>query len=442
MTNEITRKKNFLIRLAYFMAVIAISVWICRKGLFMMMPFVIALVVALLLQPIIRLLTEKLHMPKGLCTSVLVFLFYIILGLILLLASTRLFDAGKNIILSLPSVYSTQIEPVLTSVSEKIRVAVERVDPAAAQTVDGFLDNFGITMRTGVMNVTSNLLRWVGNTAITVPGMFVNMLITIFATIFFAQDLKSIRHWTLCQLSPEKRVLAENVIIHLKKTLVNYILSYGLILLITFTELSIGLWIMGFNYFLLIAAAIAILDILPVVGCGTALIPWTIVLIIYGDYRLAMYMGIMYIIITVVRNFIEPKIVGNRVGLHPIVTLSAMVAGTKIYGGVGLLGLPIAIAMLVSLNKAGAIRLFKPVTEEGTQEEPPAAPQAPQTGERPGPAAAPKAEAPAPKPEEPASEAPQRKEKTKAPAAVQNAARALGSAAGKLVKNVKGKIGK
>lgn len=362
MMTEIEKKKNFLIRLAWFAAVIGISIFVCRKALFMMMPFVIALIVSLILQPAVRFFTERMKLPKGLTTAVLVFAFYIIVGLLLLLTGTRLVTTVKNIVLGIPTAYTTRIEPVLTMVSERIAQFVERLDPAAAQTVDTYFDSIGLMIKTGVSNISFTVLKAVTGVAVTVPSIFLKVLITVIATVFLAQDIKPLRHWILMQLSEEKRTLVQNIIFHLGKTLKNYVRGYGSILLITFAELSIGLWIIGINNFVLISAAIALLDILPVVGCGTVLIPWTLITVVYGDYRMAASLAVLYLIITVVRNFVEPKIVGDRVGLHPIVTLSAMVAGTSIYGGIGLLGLPITIALLVSLNEAGAIRLFKPVS--------------------------------------------------------------------------------
>ena len=153
------------------------------------------------------------------------------------------------------------------------------------------------------------------------------------------------------------------------KILFKYIRSYALILSITFAELMIGFGIMHFitglqNIFLL-ALLIAVFDILPIVGTGTILIPWAIISLIIGDYASAICLLVIYAVITVVRQFIEPKIVGQQVGLHPVATLLAMIVGSRLFGGLGLLGVPIALAIIKDLNDHGKIHVFKPIRNFG-----------------------------------------------------------------------------
>ncbi|MDO4572861.1 MAG: AI-2E family transporter, partial [Clostridia bacterium] len=92
---------------------------------------------------------------------------------------------------------------------------------------------------------------------------------------------------------------------------------------------------------------------------GMVLLPWTIITALQGDYLRALGLGILYVVVIIVRNIMEPKIVGNRVGLHPIVTLLAMVVGTYVFGPIGLLGLPVTLALIQSLNEQGVIHLYK-----------------------------------------------------------------------------------
>ena len=121
-------------------------------------------------------------------------------------------------------------------------------------------------------------------------------------------------------------------------------------MLITFGELTLGLLIIGVRRPLLIAALIAIFDVFPVVGAGTILMPWSIISLIQGKGLQALGLAILYVVILVVRQFLEPKVVGKQVGLPPLVTLLCMFAGTSLFGVWGLFGLPIGAAILVNLN--------------------------------------------------------------------------------------------
>ena len=128
-----------------------------------------------------------------------------------------------------------------------------------------------------------------------------------------------------------------------------YLRSYALILLITFGELSLGLVLLGVDNAVLIAFCIALFDILPVAGTGGIMIPWAIFSLIGGDWGFAVGLVVIWAVITIVRNIIEPKIVGRQVGLHPLLALIAMFVGTKLFGLVGLFLLPLTLAIVLPL---------------------------------------------------------------------------------------------
>ena len=136
---------------------------------------------------------------------------------------------------------------------------------------------------------------------------------------------------------------------------------------ITFCELFLGLsilnWtgIMSNNYIFMIAIAIAVFDILPVAGSGGILIPWAIISLILGDVPKAIGLLVIYVIISVIRQYIEPKIVGSSLGVHPIVTLAGLYFGLKLFGFLGMFIVPIAVMTLKAFNDAGRIHIYNPV---------------------------------------------------------------------------------
>ena len=138
-------------------------------------------------------------------------------------------------------------------------------------------------------------------------------------------------------------------------TLFVCIRSYALIMSITFVELSVGLTLIGVNRAILVALLIAIFDILPVLGTGGIMIPWVILSALGGDLPHAFALLVLYVIITVIRNIIEPRIVGAQIGLHPVLTLMSMFVGNHLFGIVGLFGLPILLSLLRYLNDNGTI---------------------------------------------------------------------------------------
>ena len=122
-------------------------------------------------------------------------------------------------------------------------------------------------------------------------------------------------------------------------------------MLITFIELAIGLTVFKINNSVMLSLLISVLDIFPVLGVGTVLIPWGIICLFTGKVLLGIELLILYIIITVIRNIIEPKFVGNDLGLHPLATLVAMIVGLRLFGIVGMLGIPLITAFFVTRKK-------------------------------------------------------------------------------------------
>lgn len=145
-------------------------------------------------------------------------------------------------------------------------------------------------------------------------------------------------------------------------TIANMLKGYISIMFITFVELSVGLTVLQAPNSILLAALIAVVDILPVLGTGTVLIPWSLISLITGDTFLGIGLIILYVVILIVRNIIEPKFIGKRIGLKPLVTLVSMYLGMKLAGVAGMFIFPLVVAFLKNLHDAGIINTWK--TEE------------------------------------------------------------------------------
>ena len=199
----------------------------------------------------------------------------------------------------------------------------------------------------------------ISGVASSLPGLFIKLLLMIISTFFIAADYELLTGFFLKQLDGKSKQIFLQVKKYVVGTLFVCIRSYALIMTITFIELSVGLSIIGVKNSILIAFLISVFDILPVLGTGGIMIPWTIIAALTGDYSLSIGLLIVYLIITVIRNIIEPKIVGSQIGLHPVVTLASMFVGVQLLGVVGLFGFPISLSLLRHLNDNGTIHLFK-----------------------------------------------------------------------------------
>ncbi len=205
-----------------------------------------------------------------------------------------------------------------------------------------------------LMGIVSSLLGSLGG-ALTglvaaVPHIALTVVITVIATVYFALDLERIN-------SAVKRILPESVCALLSGlkngalTLgVKYLRSYLIIMLVTFAVMLVGFLILGVEYAFLLAILLAVLDLLPVIGVGTALVPASIFCFVSGNRTLAIGLLVLFAVNEVIRQLAEPRILGKHLGIHPLATLAAVYIGYSFFGFVGILILPL-LALLVGIYK-------------------------------------------------------------------------------------------
>lgn len=189
-----------------------------------------------------------------------------------------------------------------------------RMNPSLLGTLEELEGHFVRSAGQMVSGISMEVMGWLSGFASSLPGMFINLLLMVITTFFIAADYELLTGFCLRQLGERPKEVFMEIQSYVAGTLFVCIRSYALIMTITFVELSIGL-------------ALGLLAV--------------------------------YLVITVVRNIIEPKIVGSQIGLHPVVTLVSMFVGAQLLGVVGLFGFPIGLSLLRYLNETGAIRLFK-----------------------------------------------------------------------------------
>ena len=342
---------QFLIKFAYVAVILGLIFLGFKYVLPLLMPFLLGFLVSVLLRKPALFLSEKLKINRRLVTAILVILFYILLAVLTLLVGSELFNFARTSV----SRFNTVIIPAVESLTDMASRWTSRLDPNVVSVLEGVVNSVLLSLRSKIAELSTRLI-----TAIMsgLPSSFLNVLFMIIATFFISMDFGFLR-WAVA-----RRIREENYtkiiagLTYLKTTLGRLLRSYVLIMCITFLEQAIGLTILGVEYSLLIAMAIAVFDILPVVGSGTIMLPWAVVSLVTGDMKRGVGLLILYVIITIIRQIIEPRIVGDHVGLHPLLTLVCMFVGLRVFGGMGLLGLPILCAVLVGLERDGVITLF------------------------------------------------------------------------------------
>ena len=353
--NKIEQKRSFLISLAYIIAILALIAFISRYVLTHLLPFFIAWIIAALLRPILKNFQDSKYLSRKLVGIVLAILFYVLLAFVGTIICSKIIDASISLLSSIPRIWNDSLRQSLQTFGLRITEVFDIFDIELDLSVNEVISSLGNT----ITSSSTTLVGKLGNMAISIPSLLVSTIICIVSSVYILIDWEVIASFIYKQLPERTSLILSKAIGQLGKTLWQYISSYGIIILITFAEVSIGLTVIGISNSIIIAALIAIFDILPIVGCGTILLPWTIICFITGSTQHGIGLLILYFIVTIIRNIIEPKIVGNHVGLHPIVTLLSMVIGASVFGGIGVLGLPVAVAVAKQLDEDGVLDLLK-----------------------------------------------------------------------------------
>ncbi|MEG2871434.1 MAG: sporulation integral membrane protein YtvI [Clostridium sp.] len=353
------KRKRFIVNLLYSGLIVLLVYVAIQYGLGMIAPFLLAFLIAYALKTPAQFIAKKTKIPYKPIVMLLVLLFYGTVGVLLALMSIKLVTSAIGLVAVLPAVYSAEIEPALSAFFIEIEQMLSRTDSALVATISDMSTQFIQSIGELLTSLSVKAVGALSGYASSLPGLFIKLLLMIISTFFIAGDYDMLVGFVSRQLSDTTRNFMLRIKEYVVGTLFVCIRSYALIMTITFLELSAGLSLIGVPNAVLLALIISIFDILPVLGTGGIMIPWVIITAIQGNYPLALELLVIYLVITIIRNILEPKIVGSQIGLHPIVTLASIFIGAQLFGVLGLFGFPILLSLLRHLNDTGVIKVFK-----------------------------------------------------------------------------------
>lgn len=352
---NLLKQKAFLIHFMYITLILGLAYISVKYVLPLLMPFVIGLIVAAALRQMIDLISKKAHINRAVVSILILLIFYSGIALLVTLIGAKVFITIKDIVSLLPKLYWDTIEPALQNATENVLIRF----PDIEIYLENVFDNINSSIFSFLTNASTTVLGIVTGFAKGIPSFLIKFLFTVVSSFFFTIDFHRIVNFVLKQFSDDKKDMVINIKDGVIGTLGKFAKAYATLILITFIELSIGLLILKIPNPFLIAGVVAVVDLLPILGTGAVLIPWIIIAFFLGNSKLGFGLLILYIVVTIVRQTLEPKIVGQQIGLHPVVTLLCMFIGAQLLGVVGLLLLPITATIIMKMNAEGTIHLFK-----------------------------------------------------------------------------------
>ena len=203
----------------------------------------------------------------------------------------------------------------------------------------------------------SSLLERLVNSLLTLPKLALFLFTALLAGYFILAGKPAIAAFVQKQIPPHRLPGLKQTAQQLKNALGGWLKAQGILMAVTFSLLAGGFLLMEVDAALLLAAGTALLDALPVFGTGTVLLPWSLFCALKGDLRRALSLAALYVLLWLTRSLLEPKLIANRAGLHPLVALLAMYAGFSLFGVTGLIVAPLAAVLAGRLYESGILPL-------------------------------------------------------------------------------------
>lgn len=309
-------------------------------------PFVFGWIISLIARPIVCFLSEKLRFLKKIGAVIAIIIVLAVAVVAIGFGVSKLAQEVWSWISNLPEMYS--------DMSGEIEQAGARLPQETQNKMVEVLANIEGKLGDWVSGLGEPTIQVAKSVVKSIPSVFIGLMVGIVSSFFFVADWEEIIAWAR-KVSPkplEERV--SMVVYYLKHAVGGYFKAQVQIMLVVGIILFISFLIMDVNYAILCAILIAFLDFLPFFGTGTALLPWALFKAITGHYRMAVGLLIVYVISQSARQFIQPKLVGDKVGLKPLPTMVLLYLGYKVGSFWGMIfAVPIGM-IIINMYKAGA----------------------------------------------------------------------------------------
>ncbi|WP_103107081.1 sporulation integral membrane protein YtvI [Brevibacillus reuszeri] len=349
-----------IIRLLWVCLVIYVGIWIFQFATPLLYPFLIALVIALIINRPVTFITKKFKIPRWLSVTIaLLLLMLLAVGVVTLVVTETVVEIGE-LAKRLPGFASELSEYLQRTISQEFLMGVyNQIQWMYSQLDPDFQLKVNNTIGSGITSITHagqdlvvKFLNGLKNLLVSLPNMATVSVISLMGAFFISKDfyLWESRFRRLLPNGVNNRL--DQIFRDLRGALVGFIKAQLTLISLTAAIVIIGLLIMRVEYAITIGLLTGLVDLLPYLGTGTVFIPWIVYLFFKGNYSMVIGLSILYAVVLIFRQIIEPKVVAESVGLDPLLTLVALFVGLQLFGFLGLIIGPVSLVLINALVKA------------------------------------------------------------------------------------------
>ncbi len=347
-----TKYIKLLVNFLIILITIFVVIYVVPKIIWFFSPFVVGWILSMIANPLVKFLEKHIKLVRKHSSMIIIIVVLALIVTGVYFATVKLGGEFISLLNNLPQIY-LNISHEFNEVGSKLQVVFDRlptnIQEGILETKDDFTTYMGNLVGTvGVPTVTA-----AGNFAKNLPARLIAIIMTILSSYFFIVDRDKILEFINKTTPASIRKNIDSILQDFKQVVGGYFKAQFKIMFIVAVILLVGLSILRIEYAIIWALLIALLDFLPFFGTGTALVPWAVVKFMTGDYEMGIGLVVIYAVSQLVRQLIQPKIVGDSIGLNPLSTLVFLYIGYKFKGVLGMIiAVPVGM-IIINLYKRG-----------------------------------------------------------------------------------------
>lgn len=347
-----------LVNLAIAAATLLAVIFLLPRVIVFFMPFVVGWLIALIAGPLVHFFEDKIKLKRKIGSAFVIISVIALVVLILYLVGSWLFEQVAGLIGALPDMWSG-MEADLNDIGHKFGLLFGRLPADVKAEFVNVTDRIGESLGDFFGEISTPTIVAAGSFARQLPSIFIGLIMMLLSAYFFVAERNTINEWFRRHMPGTVQLRYRAMRRSLKKSVGGYLKAQLKIEVWMYLLLTIGIGLLKVNYFALIALVIAFMDFLPFLGTGTVLIPWAVIRVLTGDYKMAVWLLIIWGVGQLARQLIQPKIVGDSIGVPPLPTLFLLYIGYKFGGIVGMIiAVPLGL-LIYTMYQEGAFDTTK-----------------------------------------------------------------------------------
>lgn len=320
------------------------------KLLSFFMPFVVGLLIAMAAAPLVRFLERRVKLMRHFTSIVIIVGALALIVLLVWLVISRLIKEGIQFLTDAPALLDA-IGAELNLTLQKLEQLMQLLPDDVQQGIWTGVDNLSALVSDGMASLYSPTVAAAGSVARSIPNILVYTIVSLMSAYFFLADMDKLREQMRNRMPAFVMRVLDLIKQKSRQIVGSYFLAQFRIMFVIGVVLAIGLTILGVSYSGLVAFLIAVLDFLPIFGTGTVLLPWAVIKLLNGAYGAAVYLLVLYGITQLIRQLIQPKLIGDTMGMEPLMTLFLLYVGYRFQGFTGMiLAVPVGMILLEAIR--------------------------------------------------------------------------------------------